>query len=80
MLNDGPWWVDNMKVHIDWPFQVENGKPQGKWLLYLTNHVELYPADIGKCSMNPRFVNFLGLKHRRDKSFVSSSVSASSVG
>jgi hypothetical protein len=22
-------------VHIEWPFQVANNKPQGKWLLYL---------------------------------------------
>ena len=36
--NDGPSYVEVISVKIKWPFQVENHKPQGKWLLYLTEH------------------------------------------
>ena len=36
--NRGPSMVDVLTVRISWPFQVENNKPQGKWLLYLTSH------------------------------------------
>ena len=34
--NRGPWRVDYVDVEILWPYQVENNRPQGKWLLYLT--------------------------------------------
>ena len=34
--NDGPWKVDEFKVNILWPHQVENKKEKGKWLLYMT--------------------------------------------
>ncbi len=36
--NHGPSEVDVVTVKIKWPHQVENYKPQGKWLLYLTEH------------------------------------------
>ena len=36
--NYGPSMVDVLTVKISWPYQVENHKPQGKWLLYLTGH------------------------------------------
>jgi len=35
VFNKGPWKVGSLEVHIEWPFQVANNKPQGKWLLYL---------------------------------------------
>lgn len=35
IFNQGPWKVGSLEVHIEWPFQVANNKPQGKWLLYL---------------------------------------------
>ena len=38
VVNSGPSLVNVLTVNIDWPFQVENGKQQGKWLLYLTDH------------------------------------------
>ena len=38
VINAGPSEVNVLTVHIDWPVQVENGRPQGKWLLYLTEH------------------------------------------
>ena len=34
--NYGPSTVDVLTVVVRWPHQVENGMPQGKWLLYLT--------------------------------------------
>jgi hypothetical protein len=35
VFNQGPWKVGSLEVHIEWPFQVANNRPQGKWLLYL---------------------------------------------
>lgn len=35
IFNQGPWKVGSLEVHVEWPFQVANNKPQGKWLLYL---------------------------------------------
>jgi len=35
IFNQGPWKVGSLEVHIEWPFQVANNRPQGKWLLYL---------------------------------------------
>jgi hypothetical protein len=50
------------------PPQVENGLAQGKWLLYLTDPVEISPPGIGQCFLNPRHVNFLGLRKRTEDS------------
>ena len=46
--------------------QVENGLAQGKWLLYLTDPVEISPPGIGQCYLSPRHVNFLGLRKRTE--------------
>jgi len=35
VYNAGPWKVPYLSVVISWPYQVENGKPVGKWLLYM---------------------------------------------
>ncbi|XP_050099003.1 integrin alpha-PS1 isoform X2 [Anopheles aquasalis] len=35
IYNDGPWRAPVIRLMIDWPLQVANNKPQGKWLLYL---------------------------------------------
>uniref|UniRef100_A0A182N0T7 Uncharacterized protein n=1 Tax=Anopheles dirus TaxID=7168 RepID=A0A182N0T7_9DIPT len=35
IYNDGPWRAPFVRLEIDWPLQVANNKPQGKWLLYL---------------------------------------------
>lgn len=35
VVNSGPWKLEHLEVHIEWPFQVANNKPLGKWLLYL---------------------------------------------
>jgi hypothetical protein len=54
------------------PPQVENGLAQGKWLLYLTDPVEISPPGIGQCFLNPRHVNFLGLRKRTEDSAAAS--------
>uniref|UniRef100_A0A182M095 Uncharacterized protein n=1 Tax=Anopheles culicifacies TaxID=139723 RepID=A0A182M095_9DIPT len=35
LYNDGPWRAPYVRLEIEWPLQVANNKPQGKWLLYL---------------------------------------------
>jgi len=41
-------------VKINWPFQVENHKPQGKWLLYLTGH-PVVKNGAGSCRLPTGF-------------------------
>lgn len=33
--NRGPWKARRLEVIIDWPYEVENHREHGKWLLYL---------------------------------------------
>lgn len=35
IYNGGPWKVPYLQVVVSWPYQVENGKQIGKWLLYM---------------------------------------------
>ena len=46
--------------------QVENDLPLGKWLLYLTDPVEISPPGVGRCYLNPKHVNSLGLRRKTD--------------
>lgn len=42
LINSGPSMVDVLRLHIRWPYQVENGQFRvGKWLLYLSEHPSL---------------------------------------
>ncbi|XP_068244696.1 integrin alpha-3-like isoform X2 [Palaemon carinicauda] len=60
--NRGPWRVDQLQVEVLWPYQVENNKEQGKWLLYMT---EVPIVDgIGECEIDPSYVNPLILHHQ----------------
>ena len=54
VINDGPSSVDVLTVDISWPFQVENGKRQGKWLLYLVDH-PLLKNGRGDCVLPPGY-------------------------
>ena len=58
------------------PLQVESGSKQGKWLLYLTDAIELSPAGVGECFINPRNINFLGLRYRQRQSELVTKTSA----
>ena len=46
--------VDVLTVRISWPHQVENNKPQGKWLLYLTSH-PVVKNGAGSCRLPPGY-------------------------
>ena len=52
--NYGPSTVDVLTVRIKWPFQVENSRPQGKWLLYLTSH-PVVKNGAGSCRLPPGY-------------------------
>jgi integrin alpha 7 len=49
--NDGPWRAPYFEVDIDWPFQVGNDKPLGKWLLYLEDTPLIEGAGGGDCAV-----------------------------
>ena len=68
--NSGPSMVDVLTVRISWPFQVENNKPQGKWLLYITSH-PLVKNGAGSCRLPPgHFPNPLNLSSHSEPSKV----------
>ena len=48
--NWGPSEVDVVTVRVKWPYQAENGRPQGKWLLYLTEQPVLRNGN-GFCTL-----------------------------
>jgi len=49
VYNAGPWRVPYLSVVVSWPYQVENGKPVGKWLLYMDET----PKVEGKYFLHP---------------------------
>jgi len=54
-----------VEVHITWPHQVANDKPQGKWLLYLEEKPIIEGAGGGECFISPlNLVNPLSLPRR----------------
>lgn len=63
IYNDGPWRAPKVQVNIQWPHQVANDKPQGKWLLYLTDTPYVDATNGGDCVVDPNSaINPLGLK------------------
>lgn len=55
--NRGQWDLPDVKVNIEWPYQVRPGKEgqKGKWLLYL----ESEPKILGKIYYNFYFCNVI---------------------
>lgn len=64
IFNQGPWKVGSLEVHIEWPFQVANNKPQGKWLLYLEDVPSVEGQGGGECFITHGQVNPLNLTRR----------------
>ncbi|XP_053682374.1 integrin alpha-PS1 isoform X1 [Sabethes cyaneus] len=63
IYNDGPWRAPKVQVTVQWPHQVANDKPQGKWLLYLTDTPSVDATNGGDCVVEPHTaINPLGLK------------------
>ena len=54
VINSGPSMLDVLTVRIQWPFQVASDWPQGKWLLYLTDHPTLKNGR-GACTLPPEY-------------------------
>ncbi|XP_073969159.1 integrin alpha-PS1-like isoform X1 [Rhodnius prolixus] len=64
VYNNGPWHVSGLGVHVDWPFQVANNKPIGKWLLYLDEEPTADAEEGGACYTHTDQVNPLKLLER----------------
>ncbi|KAK2711876.1 hypothetical protein QYM36_012860 [Artemia franciscana] len=62
VFNGGPWRVPHLSLIISWPYQAENHKEQGKWLLYMEE--KPFVDGDGECLMDPGQVNNLKLKRR----------------
>ena len=64
--NKGPSEVDVVTIKLKWPYQMENGKAQGKWLLYLTEY-PLLKNGKGDCTLPPGYMpNPLNLTHKSE--------------
>lgn len=66
--NDGPWRAPFVEVDIDWPHQVGNDKPLGKWLLYLEDLPIVEGTGGGECTVSDRLVNPLNIKAKESSS------------
>lgn len=64
VFNKGPWRVGTVDINFEWPYQVANNKPQGKWLLYLEDVPTVESQGGGSCTMLPGQVNPLELPPR----------------
>ena len=66
IYNSGPWKAPHVEVFIDWPYQVGNDKPLGKWLLYLEEIPFIEGAGGGVCSLvdSSNSINPLGLTRK----------------
>lgn len=64
VFNKGPWRVGTVDINFEWPFQVANNKPQGKWLLYLEDVPAVESQGGESCTMKPGQVNPLNLRQR----------------
>ncbi|KAK6618328.1 hypothetical protein RUM44_002780 [Polyplax serrata] len=62
--NAGPGRLRNLEIHIKWPFQVANNKPQGKWLLYLEDTPIVDAIGGGQCFIRAEDINPLHLEQR----------------
>lgn len=62
--NAGPWKASYFNVDIWWPHQVENGKAQGKWLLY-PEAGPVLDGD-GQCSPAKEVTDVLHLRTKRE--------------
>ncbi|PSN29549.1 Integrin alpha-PS1, partial [Blattella germanica] len=62
--NKGPWKVGSLELHIEWPFQVANNRPQGKWLFYLEDRPVVEAQGGGECFIPESQVNPLNLARR----------------
>ena len=72
LINSGPSMVDVLRLHIRWPYQVENGGQfrVGKWLLYLSEHPSLKNGR-GVCYLPPGVVaNPLNLSSTTPEKYV----------
>ena len=66
VLNSGPWKAAHFKVIISWPHQVENKRPQGKWLLYPESN-PMVEGDV-VCKVPPDSIDVLHLRTKRSVS------------
>jgi len=62
VTNRGPWRARRLEVVIDWPYEVENQREHGKWLLYL---LETQVQGNGYCETG-EFLNPLKLRRKSD--------------
>ena len=58
VTNRGPWKARRVEVAVEWPYEVENGRAHGKWLLYL---LETQVQGSGYCDTED-YVNPLKLR------------------
>ena len=54
IYNGGPWKVPYLQVVVSWPYQVENGKQIGKWLLYMDERPTVDGKSRALCSSYDR--------------------------
>lgn len=64
LYNDGPSRVRRVDVVISWPYEIENEKKHGKWLLYMVGVPTV--SGQGACVMSEKQVNPLDIEVNED--------------
>jgi len=54
--NSGPWRARDVIVSINWPYQLDNGREYGKWILYITAKPSVLNQN-GYCDLDSRYIN-----------------------
>ncbi|CAK9302347.1 unnamed protein product, partial [Gordionus sp. m RMFG-2023] len=60
VINHGPGTIGSSYVDVMWPYEVENKRKHGKWLLYMTRYP--WVDGNGMCEIDSNFVNLLKLE------------------
>lgn len=60
IVNNGTGRIDKLQVVVSWPYEVENNKEHGKYLLYMLEVPEI--AGPGECIVDKAYVNPLNVR------------------
>ncbi|XP_027196901.2 integrin alpha-PS1-like [Dermatophagoides pteronyssinus] len=56
VTNKGPLRAKDVAVLIDWPYQIDNSREFGKWILYILSKPSV-TGQLGYCDLDSKYVN-----------------------
>uniref|UniRef100_A0A646QFY9 Integrin alpha-PS1 n=1 Tax=Hemiscolopendra marginata TaxID=943146 RepID=A0A646QFY9_9MYRI len=65
LKNEGPSDISSLTLTIHWPYEIENSRDRGKYLLYLVEPPTFYHS-YGSCNIDKRYINELNLRKKSE--------------